>query len=71
MGNSEVGHTNIGGGRVVFQDLPRISRGMKETEMTEIGGMIVRLIKEGESAVSEVKDQVIDLCERFPLYPEM
>ena len=47
------------------------TRGMKETEMTEIGGMIVRLIKEGESAVSEVKDQVIDLCERFPLYPEM
>lgn len=26
MGNSEVGHTNIGAGRVVFQDLPRISR---------------------------------------------
>lgn len=25
-GNSEVGHTNIGAGRVVFQDLPRISR---------------------------------------------
>jgi len=26
MGNSEVGHTNIGAGRVVFQDLPRITR---------------------------------------------
>lgn len=25
MGNSEVGHTNIGAGRIVFQDLPRIS----------------------------------------------
>ena len=25
MGNSEVGHTNMGAGRVVFQDLPRIS----------------------------------------------
>ncbi len=25
MGNSEVGHTNIGAGRVVFQDLPRIT----------------------------------------------
>ena len=47
------------------------TRGMKETEMAEIGGMIVRLIKEGESAVSEVKEQAIDLCERFPLYPEM
>ncbi|MGM9575296.1 MAG: serine hydroxymethyltransferase [Oscillospiraceae bacterium] len=47
------------------------TRGMKETEMAEIGEMIVRLIKEGESAVSEVKDQVVSLCERFPLYPEM
>ena len=47
------------------------TRGMKETEMAQIGDMIVRLIKEGESAVSDVKDQVISLCERFPLYPEM
>lgn len=47
------------------------TRGMKEAEMAEIGEMIVRLIKEGESAVSEVKDQVVSLCERFPLYPEM
>ena len=47
------------------------TRGMKEAEMAEIGGMIVRLIKEGESAISEVKDQVVSLCERFPLYPDM
>ena len=32
MGNSEVGHTNIGGGRVVFQDLPRISRAIERGE---------------------------------------
>ena len=30
MGNSEVGHTNIGGGRVVFQDLPRTSRAIDD-----------------------------------------
>ena len=30
MGNSEVGHTNIGAGRVVFQDLPRISRAIED-----------------------------------------
>ena len=30
MGNSEVGHTNIGGGRVVFQDLPRITRAIED-----------------------------------------
>jgi 2,3-bisphosphoglycerate-independent phosphoglycerate mutase len=30
MGNSEVGHTNIGGGRVVFQDLPRITNAIED-----------------------------------------
>ena len=30
MGNSEVGHTNIGAGRVVFQDLPKISRAIEQ-----------------------------------------
>ena len=30
MGNSEVGHTNIGAGRVVFQDLPRITRAIED-----------------------------------------
>ena len=30
MGNSEVGHMNIGAGRVVMQDLPRISRAMAD-----------------------------------------
>lgn len=30
MGNSEVGHTNIGAGRVVFQDLPKISRAVED-----------------------------------------
>ena len=29
MGNSEVGHTNIGAGRVVYQDLPKITRDIK------------------------------------------
>jgi 2,3-bisphosphoglycerate-independent phosphoglycerate mutase len=30
MGNSEVGHANIGAGRVVFQDLPRISNAIAD-----------------------------------------
>ena len=30
MGNSEVGHLNIGAGRVVMQELPRISRAAKD-----------------------------------------
>ena len=30
MGNSEVGHQNIGAGRVVMQDLPRIDRAVAD-----------------------------------------
>ncbi|KEO82451.1 2,3-bisphosphoglycerate-independent phosphoglycerate mutase [Tumebacillus flagellatus] len=32
MGNSEVGHTNIGAGRVVYQELTRISKSIREGE---------------------------------------
>jgi 2,3-bisphosphoglycerate-independent phosphoglycerate mutase len=35
MGNSEVGHTNIGAGRVVFQDLPKITKAIKEGSFFE------------------------------------
>ncbi len=35
MGNSEVGHTNIGAGRVVFQDLPRITRAISDGSFFE------------------------------------
>lgn len=36
MGNSEVGHLNIGAGRVVFQDFVRINNSMKNGEFSEI-----------------------------------
>ncbi|MET0169493.1 MAG: 2,3-bisphosphoglycerate-independent phosphoglycerate mutase, partial [Aliihoeflea sp.] len=35
MGNSEVGHLNIGAGRIVFQDLPRINKAAAGTELAE------------------------------------
>jgi 2,3-bisphosphoglycerate-independent phosphoglycerate mutase len=35
MGNSEVGHTNIGAGRVVFQDLVRINRACETGELAQ------------------------------------
>ena len=47
------------------------TRGMKEQEMHQIGAMIARLINEGEEAVPQVKEQVIELCRQFPLYPEL
>ncbi|MBR4444111.1 MAG: 2,3-bisphosphoglycerate-independent phosphoglycerate mutase, partial [Clostridia bacterium] len=35
MGNSEVGHTNIGAGRVVFQILPKMSQEIKNGKFFE------------------------------------
>ena len=35
MGNSEVGHTNIGAGRVVYQDLTTITREIRTGEFFE------------------------------------
>jgi len=35
IGNSEVGHTNIGAGRVVYQDLPRITKSIEDGDFFE------------------------------------
>ena len=50
MGNSEVGHLNIGAGRVVMQDLPRITDAIASGEVERAPAMvdlIARLRKSG------------------------
>ena len=47
------------------------TRGLGEEEMHTLGSMIAKLVENGESAVSEVKEQTLELCRRFPLYPEL
>ena len=47
------------------------TRGMGEEEMRQIGALICRLVDEGEDAVASVRAQVLDLCARFPLYPDL
>jgi len=36
MGNSEVGHLNLGAGRIVYQDLPRITKSIADGKFFEI-----------------------------------
>ena len=40
MGNSEVGHLNIGAGRVVMQDLPRISDAIAHGEIERAPALV-------------------------------
>ncbi|MBN2880024.1 MAG: serine hydroxymethyltransferase [Clostridia bacterium] len=44
------------------------SRGMKEDAMEIVGKLIARVIKEGESCLPQVKEQVIELCNKYELY---
>ncbi len=44
------------------------SRGLKEDDFALIGKLISRIVKEGDSAIDDVKAQVLALCKKYPLY---
>ncbi len=53
MGNSEVGHMNLGAGRVVLQDLPRIDQAIADGSLAKspaLTGFIAALKKSGGAA---------------------
>ena len=53
MGNSEVGHMNLGAGRVVMQDLPRIDEAVADGSLARnaaLAGFIAALKKSGGTA---------------------
>ena len=56
------------GSGVRFGSPASTSRGMKEDEFRQIGGLILRLMRERDAAVPAVREEVLALCERFPLY---
>jgi 2,3-bisphosphoglycerate-independent phosphoglycerate mutase len=43
MGNSEVGHTNLGAGRVVYQDLTRIDKSIRERDLERRPALVAAL----------------------------
>lgn len=75
MGNSEVGHMNIGAGRIVLQDLPRIDQAVRSGEIEAnpaLRGFIDKLKASGGTAqvmglmspggVHAHQDQIAALC---------
>ncbi len=53
MGNSEVGHTNIGAGRIVYQELTRITKAIREGAFFEnpVFMDVVKSVKENDGAL--------------------
>ena len=76
MGNSEVGHLNIGGGRIVYQDLVKINRACKDGSILqnkEIQNAFDYAVREGKAVhfmgltsnggVHSSLDHLFKLCE--------
>ena len=61
MGNSEVGHTNMGAGRIVYQQLTLITKAIKDGEMGEDEGD--RLLKELDKITKQTTDELDTLLE--------
>ena len=53
MGNSEVGHMNIGAGRIIYQELTRITKSIEDGDFFENKALL--------SAVENVKNNGSDL----------
>ena len=53
MGNSEVGHLNIGAGRIVYQDLLRIDRAIEDRSFMENSALngVMSAVKSGETSL--------------------
>ena len=75
MGNSEVGHTNLGAGRVVMQDLPKIDMAVKDGSLAKnptLVKMIETLKSNGKAAhvmglmspggVHSSQEHIVALC---------
>ena len=74
MGNSEVGHLNLGAGRIVYQDLTRINKSIVDGEMEHITNLqeafakakngrlhLIGLVSDG--GVHSHQDHLIAICE--------
>src|SRR5690606_24978689 len=49
------------------------TRGMREADMETIAGLIARVLAapDDEAVLTAVKGEVVALCDRFPLYPQL
>ncbi len=86
MGNSEVGHMNLGAGRVVYQDITRIDRSIRDGAFFENGAIVplveqarrdgrrlhlMGLVSDGGVHASDFHlRSLLELCARRGLAPE-
>ncbi len=73
MGNSEVGHLNLGAGRIVYQDLTRINKSIREGQLAKEPVLVEALAKAkgkrlhlmglvSDGGVHSHQDHIVALC---------
>ena len=62
MGNSEVGHTNIGAGRVVYQELTRITKSIEDGDFFQ-NEALTKAIEKTKELVNQGKNAVFSVFE--------
>ena len=68
MGNSEVGHTNIGAGRIVYQDLTRITKEINDGDFFKNEEFLKENLHMCELAITFLKKYVYDVLENTGKY---
>lgn len=59
MGNSEVGHTNIGAGRIVYQDLTRVTKAIEDGDFFE-NQILVKAMQNGKERAVHIMGLLSD-----------
>ena len=67
MGNSEVGHLNIGAGRIVYQDLTKITKSIQDGDFFENPALLdaVKNCKENDSFPTAAYTAISSMCTVF------
>ena len=61
MGNSEVGHMNIGAGRIIYQDLTRITKAIEDGDFFKNKALLAAMDN------CKKNDSDLHLCDFFPM----
>ena len=68
---ADEGETTVSKATITMEDGQQIHMTLDGEQAPITVENFAKLAKEGDSAVEEVKQGVLKLCERFPLYPEV
>ena len=66
MGNSEVGHLNMGAGRIVYQELTRITKEINDGDFFKNEAILAGMNKAKENGIT--KEEIVEIITQLAFY---